>query len=125
MNVRHAAALALVGRYLMIPSWTKIDAHTQYLVGPEFPYHWIVVQSFDSAAECHAARVKMSDDAKAEADSLLKTWLSKQGRQAYASPEKTFKEFYTQNRNNLDNVIYPREGPQCAATDDPRLAKKP
>jgi hypothetical protein len=46
MKMQHAAALALVGWYLMIPSWKSGKFH----VGPMSD--WDIVESYDSAAEC-------------------------------------------------------------------------
>jgi hypothetical protein len=48
MKPRHAAALALVGWYLMVPPTTTVDA-------PPFKY-WRQEASFDSAHECKVGR---------------------------------------------------------------------
>jgi hypothetical protein len=51
MKPRHAAALALVGWYLMAPPLYKNGKH--YIVVRDAPIsHWKIDESFDSAAEC-------------------------------------------------------------------------
>ena len=62
MKPRHAAALALVGWYLMVP---QIQSEKQNLIGPfteshepDFP-NWHQVGSYDTAAECEAARAQL------------------------------------------------------------------
>lgn len=47
MKFRHAAALALVGWYLMVPPWGKTDAPIS---------KWHNYKPFDSAAACQAER---------------------------------------------------------------------
>jgi hypothetical protein len=47
MNIRHAAALALVGWYLLISPADKPDAPLS---------QWHVFKSFDKAAECESER---------------------------------------------------------------------
>jgi len=59
MNLRHAAALALVGCYLMVPpspqGLTKgIDVNAALS-------QWTVLQSFDTAAECEKRRAALID----------------------------------------------------------------
>jgi hypothetical protein len=52
MNLRHAAALALVGWYLMAPVPTKAPLGQQP-INPDLPLSkWTIEQSFDTAAEC-------------------------------------------------------------------------
>jgi hypothetical protein len=63
MNLRHAAALALVGWYLIMPprsvmrGFCNDDAPLQL---------WKIVESFDTAAECTRSRSDASDRAKRE-----------------------------------------------------------
>jgi hypothetical protein len=52
MTLRKAAALALVGWYLMMPPWGKLNAPLS---------EWVVYQSFDSAENCAAARKVLVD----------------------------------------------------------------
>ena len=55
MKLRHAAALALVGWYLMFPPWNKAgDA----LVLDAPLSQWRTISSFDTAKECSADRAE-------------------------------------------------------------------
>ena len=47
MRLRHAAALALVGWYLVLPPWGNVNAPLS---------KWHIYQPFDSAAECQTGR---------------------------------------------------------------------
>jgi hypothetical protein len=55
MNLRHAAALVLVGWYLMVPPLSPSGPHYVVLRGAPLS-EWIIDESFDSAAECEQAR---------------------------------------------------------------------
>ena len=60
MKSRHAAALALVGWYLMMPSGDHpTEAHIS---------HWLKVQTFDSADECRSRRWAILSEASANKD---------------------------------------------------------
>ena len=95
MKPRHAAALALVGWYLMVPpilsngpSPSIVDAR----VGVEKPLsEWDVQDTFDSATECKRARQTLTAKTVAN-DPNLRALLEK-----------------------ADSLA------QCVATDDPRL----
>ena len=52
MKLHHAAALALVGWYLMMPPWGKLNAPLS---------EWVIYQSFDSAEVCAVARKALVD----------------------------------------------------------------
>jgi len=52
MKVRHAAALALIGWYLMMLPWGKVNAPLS---------EWVAYQSFDSAEICSVARKSLVD----------------------------------------------------------------
>lgn len=113
MDPRHAAALALVSWYLMVPPLSKppaalatnIDAINAYNRVPQrVPLsQWSLFESFDSADECRAFK-----DA------------------AYANKEYQFK---AGKRVNFDDVVkgydhYAGVWGECIATDDPRLKGK-
>ena len=51
MKPYNAAALALVGWYLMVPPWSDLDSY--------FVYQWFQVGSFDSASACEQGRRMM------------------------------------------------------------------
>jgi hypothetical protein len=59
MKLRHAAALALVGWYLMVPPSTDERAPL---------FQWEVVASYDSASACREALHKSKDPAQVESD---------------------------------------------------------
>ncbi len=68
MNIRHAAALALVGWYLMVPGVTYQSATNVWTVGV-YDKHgkpvysaWRAYDSFDTAAECQNALSKLDPD---------------------------------------------------------------
>jgi len=104
MKPHHAAALALVGWYLMMPPQPllpkPIDPNAAPYSPGALPYtvgapdddapisQWSIVEPFDSAAECKAA-----------ADDLLRK--------------------YAHDKGALAAVHHAR----CIASDDPRLAK--
>jgi len=93
-QLRHAAALALFGWYLITPPWTyrsedrsKPVAQRRYTANPDAPYsQWSIEQSFDSADKCEEGR----------------------------------KEGQTWANNQLSNWLYAI----CIASDDPRLKEK-
>jgi hypothetical protein len=64
MKLRHAAALALVGWYLMVPPQTRT-----WWIGPEryddaAPLsRWTTERSFDKAEACEAARLATQEQA--------------------------------------------------------------
>ncbi len=99
MNPRHAAALALVGWYLMLPPVVPVE-------GPPRTIHWSedaplnqwkIAQSFDTAAECTAT---MMEERKASHERLKKRG---------ATPE----QMATMDKFMATNI--------CVASDDPRL----
>jgi hypothetical protein len=97
MNLRHAAALALVGWYLMVaPSSRKhVDPDpTEFDPSISTNFHaplskWTTIGEFDSAAECHQQR------------------------------EKQMKQ-HLYNLCDFSSTLTIR----CVATDDPRLREK-
>jgi hypothetical protein len=94
MHLHHAAALALVGWYLMVP---PPQFHSRMPVDPDAPLSkWTVFSSYDSAAECNRDWLEHSK--------LAKTKLA-----ANPSDEKARIEFHQLMSS------------QCIATDDPRL----
>jgi hypothetical protein len=108
MNLRHAAALALVGWYLM---YAPVSEHSPPdLIGKEIDAHaplnkWQVLSVFDSASQCQAmvdaARNTANDPPPPESHA------TEVGRVAL-TPD--------QYRERLLTT-------QCVSTDDPRLAK--
>ena len=59
MNLRHAAALALLGWYLMIPPVVS-DGHGGYIALIDSPLSkWAANRSFDHADECDSFQLKL------------------------------------------------------------------
>ena len=63
MNLRHAAALALVGWYLMVPpDHPKLDDSTGWV--SQAPLRdWQIVQRFDATSACEKRRHEIISDA--------------------------------------------------------------
>ncbi len=91
MKSRHAAALALVGWYLMVPPWTAPDTFDSKAPISK----WQVFLSFDSAQQCQDAQID---------------YHAKWRRNAFQRNERVV----------AYNVRLFGEA-QCIATDDPRL----
>ena|SRR5208337_381242 len=101
MNIRHAAALALVGWYLMAPPFHHKNTGVIDSVESEAPLStWTLIDSFDTAAECRSGHEK----------NIAAERLS--GQSSHLSPEieavRVLAAFHA----------------QCIATDDPRLKEK-
>jgi hypothetical protein len=102
MNRRHAAALALVGWYLMVPPIYKI-ARGQYELDRDAPLtEWINTKGFDSADDCDEGK---SLNIK-QTSNLLRMTFPKRGN--FSTDPNWRRAFYG----------------QCIATDDPRLKEK-
>jgi len=57
MNLRHAAALALVGWYLLLPPWVAYDTFDASAPLSKWQHSY----SYDSATECESDRSSMID----------------------------------------------------------------
>jgi hypothetical protein len=99
MNLRHAAALALVGWYLMIAA-ARWDGSKW--IEPSFTSlaQWQQVDVFDSAAKCQAAKNQHLDDAIA----------------------KDLKRMTHPEKDSIETGLAPDY--LCVASDDPRLKVK-
>ena len=60
MNYRHAAALTLLGWYLMVPFMKKANETKEV---PRIS-KWFIKKSFDTASECEAERSGLSQQGK-------------------------------------------------------------
>jgi hypothetical protein len=103
MKPRHAAALALVGWYLMVPPLRHGKPTGADAVGPEAPLSvWQNMGSFDTAADCykdlHSIRIRHEAGKDLQGDNL---------------PADLKAEFLALDSDAL-----------CIATDDPRLKGK-
>ena len=97
MNLRHAAALALVGWCLMVA-----PRDSDFLFVTSVPVSkWVIVQSFDAAKDCEAERAE---------------------KVGLADKSGTYWYYDTKKRENVGapaDLAY-----RCVATDDPRLKEK-
>ena len=98
MNLRHAAVLALVGWYLMVPPVNKTGDHEYGVDFGSALSKWAVNAAFDKASNCNALAGQMSSMGLKD----LKKYPASSFKWALA-------DMWTQC--------------QCIATDDPRLAK--
>jgi hypothetical protein len=98
MKPRHAAALALVGWYLLLPPLVNAP----YKVDTEAPLaSWKVYQTFDTRDECDKSR--LAEQAKYKHTASAPVGTIKKGSRAFAL-QMTFA--------------------QCISSDDPRLKAK-
>ena len=101
MNLRHAAALALVGWYLMVPPQAK-ERELHYMLDTSVALSkWYIFGSYDSAEQCK--------------DDLYR--LSKQSYDRFGQDKMVRPE--TKEEARAAQYV----ASQCIATDDPRLAK--
>jgi hypothetical protein len=98
MNLRHAAALALVGWYLMMPPPDNVGSLRRFWEGSLAG--WSIKSSFDSSKECESARQKELADAHAS--------IPREGELA-------------DNGVITDKGVFIPLTLLCIATDDPRL----
>jgi hypothetical protein len=132
MNFRHAAVLALVGWYLIMPPFGK-DGKVD-LKAPLA--RWEQADSFDSAEACHQARaqgIEVADLLQARLREELAALMQKldsvsKEQVDNADPEK-LKEFNERmedlkpGEQDIIDSATRHESSQCIASDDPRLAK--
>jgi len=97
MKLRHAAALAAVGWYLMVPP--TIHSPSGSAQGFEPINQWLHIGSFDTASACERGIKAMVDSYK---------------QQLKANPD-------SEAAKNSFNAF---SDAQCIATDDPRLKEK-
>ena len=103
MSLRHAAALALVGWYLMVPPYEgRISDPASVVVNDRAAISkWEISDSFDSANDCADQRMRSQSAASKYPDSML--------RAPKTSHQLTVARFMFAT---------------CIATDDPRLKEK-
>ncbi len=104
MKPRHAAALTLVGWYLMLPPATGQKTSTPIS-------EWRITASYDSAAECEIAKAKGLDEA-------IKAYRHPQAAiEKYNPPEKM-------SSVEIQTLGWQFANDACVSTDDPRLKGK-
>src|SRR5208282_3011382 len=118
MKPRHAAALALVGWYLMVPPHRVRDG--QVLVGVDRSAsisEWTIEDSFDTAAECQETKWKQIQEA-------IKLRTSKTC--AEATDDHPVRRSDTRASSAFNAILTcfgmaEWEAGQCIASNDPRL----
>jgi hypothetical protein len=103
MNLRHAAALTLVGWYLMLPPAHPTDLYNP--IDPASLKGWQVAKDFDSAIACHAAGEIVAKRAQERLD------------EDDAAPDHKLSD---EQYDDLGRQL----APVCIATDDPRLKER-
>jgi hypothetical protein len=98
MNLRHAAALALVGWYLMMPPLAGPNASNLRVDLTAKLSQWEIVDSFDSADVCRVALLKDGH------------WAEEQAKNG---------KFESENQRVA--LRWQRLEEKCVASDDPRL----
>ncbi len=96
MNLHHAAELALVGWYLVIPPKLGVNSKDQIYVEPAPFSRWQISESFDTAKECQEAARALAQPVQSAAE---------------AGQRQSLEDF---------RLVYAK----CIASDDPRLKEK-
>src|SRR5262245_22527409 len=114
MKARHAAALALVGWYLMAPPYDRkgnIENHAS--LG-----EWDLLQAYDSAAECRTALngLKGSAEKSIAASNSTEQIARERSELQRLKPSEVKKKLY--------DLEFRIPLAVCVATDDPRLKEK-
>ena len=105
MKPRHAAALALVGWYLMVP--TPYGSSSLRYVENLPLSKWTIFQSFDSADACENGLYAMRKENSAKLKALAK------------APPKD-----TNDASPAERLVFLYGLAQCVEADDPRLKEK-
>src|SRR5215469_8784673 len=107
MKSRHAAALALVGWYLLVPPHPSATSVQNYDLNAPLA-QWGIFRAFDTAAECEEARAD-----------LIKPQPSPSEMANIQLPPGT----KLMTGKQLEDFIEYQSHAQCLSSDDPRLAK--
>jgi hypothetical protein len=100
MNLRHAAALALVGWYLMQPTVFIKPGHQSFDNWGAEISEWTIFSSYDSAQQCEKAKTHLYNNSASKINPS-------------DDPDGTFRA--------SDHASHYAT---CIATDDPRLKRK-
>ncbi len=107
MKLRHAAALALVGWYLMMP-----PLKGKSVVADAPLSAWKIVDRFDTAADCENSSSSLLKQAKKTASQEERDFKANSDRSNSQNLETIQQLYFLQ-------VVVPLQ--ECIATDDPRL----
>ena len=103
MKPRHAAALALVGWYLIAPP-TALKKSKDIEIRSDAPLHeWMKLGSYDSVKDCESAKATLTAKHRLHGESLEQT---------------------KQNLRIQNFWTFAQEFSLCIASDDPRLKEK-
>jgi len=111
MNFRHAAALASVGWYLMIPPAHDFGGPPKTSLS-----QWDQVSAFDTATACEASLSDLWDCAQELRN-------NPKGGAACEKIENLKTLFVDIGAGEREKLVYRLANVRCVATDDPRLAK--
>jgi hypothetical protein len=117
MNLRHAAALALVGWYLMVAPLQSRENWDSLVPNPPFG-RWFTRDAFDSADACGKARTELTTRMDNATEEDYHRWLA--GR---PSSDELLREWSGQY-SPMSAIRLSNHQAQCVATDDPRLKEK-
>src|SRR5260370_27081450 len=108
MTLRNAAALALVGWYLMMP-----PINDKSLVADAPLSTWKIVNSFDAAPDCENSRSSLLEQAKKTASREENDLKATRGDRSNSQNLEILQQLY------FLQVVVPLQ--ECIASDDPRL----
>jgi hypothetical protein len=114
MKLRHAAALALVGWYLIVPPLLKKGVDLSAPLS-----QWVPLTSYDRAKQCEDEKAS-TQDAAPERLSQLKSQL--RGLGIKDDPAVNKERLKIGHDMYFVEVVFPLA--QCVASDDPRLKAK-
>jgi hypothetical protein len=115
MNLRHAAALALVGWYLMMPPEVRDKKGDP--VSVEAISHWDTLAVFDSAMNCYKAQNHVLDRAREE----LTQRYHATGTSSVSLVKSAMDRATTPKELDEIGIILSTLQTSCIASDDPRL----
>jgi len=138
MNLRHAAALALVGWYLMVPP-TQVQLDSTCRSGPSVMDHVTALIGRDDVNKVHARRCDQ-EGIEVALDAPLSAWsqsgefetlkeckveqqkpMTEQDRMQTALALSVVRESGVTKDALMSSVNLARESARCVASDDPRL----
>lgn len=111
MNFRHAAALTLVGWYLMVPPIKEKN-----VVADAALSEWKMAEGFDTARDCESARSSLVEKAKETASQAGSNLKASQGDKSNGQNLEVLQQLY------FLEIVVPLQ--KCIASDDPRLKEK-
>jgi hypothetical protein len=114
---RHAAALALVGWYLMVPPFSKIDQWGHPHADPGAPlakWHFYNESRDFTHGQAHALEFRTYDECERQRKGLYDGWFGTEGHQG-------LKNIIQWDSSAIDARTEVVVNEKCVATDDPRL----